>query len=225
MLLDVGKLRLPAELLSKKTALTGEEHRLMKSHVELGVQILQSTPGIPEEVVAMVATHHEREDGSGYPKGLGGDEISLLGKIAGIVDTFEDLTTTRFLVPAASPQEALQILHNGRVRLFEAWLVDRFTHFMGLYPAGSLVELTTGEVAVTLASKPGAEGGPTVLLVLDPQKKPYPLRSVVNLGAPPAGAPAREIARGLESGTHGINPSLCLRDAVERLAAAQRALG
>lgn len=225
MLLDVGKLRLPAELLAKKAPLSGEEHRLMKRHVDLGIEILNTTPGMPEEVVAMVATHHEREDGSGYPRGLGGDEISLLGKIAAIVDCFEDLTTDRALAPAASPQEALQMLRHGRVRLFEAWLVDRFIQFMGLYPAGSLVELNTGEVAVTLANRSGKPSGPTVMLILDPQKKPYAMRRVISLGDPEGDTAQREVAETLESGTHGIHPCDYLRDAVERLAAAQRALG
>jgi hypothetical protein len=173
----------------------------------------------------MVATHHEREDGSGYPRGLGGDEISLLGKIAAIVDCFEDLTTDRALAPAASPQEALQMLRHGRGRLFEAWLVDRFIQFMGLYPAGSLVALNTGEVAVTLANRPGNPGGPTVMLILDPQKKPYAMRRVISLGDPEDDTDHREVAETLDSGTHGIHPCDYLRDAVERLAAAQRALG
>jgi HD-GYP domain-containing protein (c-di-GMP phosphodiesterase class II) len=212
LLLDIGKLRLPQALLDKKTALTGEEHRLMKSHVDLGVDILRTTPGIPEDVVAMVATHHEREDGSGYPRGLGGDEISLLGKIAAVVDCFEDLTTERFLVPAASPQEALQTLHQGRVRLFEAWLVDRFTQFMGLYPVGSVVELSTGEVGMILGNKPGEKSGPTVMLILDAARKPYASRSVILLGASSGAFPPREITRRLGFREYGINPGACLAD-------------
>jgi HD-GYP domain-containing protein (c-di-GMP phosphodiesterase class II) len=213
LLLDIGKLRLPEALLAKKTALSGEEHRLLKAHVDLGVAILCSTPGIPPEVAAMVAAHHEREDGSGYPRGLKGREIGLLGKIAAIVDCFEELTTERFLAPAASPQEALQMLQQWRVRLFDAWLVDQFVQFMGLYPVGSLVELRTAEVAVILANRSGDGSGPIIMLILDPERKAYADRAVIDLSAPAADGPRREIRRGLEPGTYGINPRAYLPDA------------
>ncbi|HEX9178821.1 MAG TPA: HD domain-containing phosphohydrolase [Burkholderiales bacterium] len=210
LMLDIGKLRLPDHLLAKKAPLTGEEHRMMKFHVALGVDLLKNTPGIPGDIVEMVATHHEREDGSGYPRGLGGDEISLLGKIAGIVDYFEELTTERAYSPAATPQQAVELLHHGRVRLFEAWLVDRFIEFTGLYPVGTVVELNTGEVALVLATKAASRSITTLMLILDANKNPYPRRSVINLGVPAGDAPLREITRSLEPRQYGINPGALL---------------
>ncbi|MBI2311844.1 MAG: DUF3391 domain-containing protein [Betaproteobacteria bacterium] len=207
LLLDIGKVRVPEELLTKRTALTPAEHKVLKNHVQHGVDILKGSPGIATEVLEMVATHHEREDGSGFPRGLKGDEIGIYGKMAAIVDCYEDLTVERPFAPAMSPHVALQLLHQWRGRFFEEFLVDEFVHCIGLYPAGSLVELNTGEVAVIMAHNPKNRLKPKVLLILDPKKTPYPTNTMVDLDAPGSLSESREIRRGLEYGMYGIDPA------------------
>lgn len=205
LLLDIGKVRLPEELLAKRATLTAEEHRLMKSHVQHGTDILNATQGIPQEVLEMVGTHHEREDGSGYPKGLRANEIGVPGKMAAIVDCFQDLTSGRSSSPPMSPPVALQLLHQWRTQFFHAYLVKEFIQCIGLYPVGSLVELNTGEVAVIMARNSQNRLKPKVMLVLDPEKQPYTNKIVVDLNTPNA-SQSREIRRGLEPGMYGINP-------------------
>lgn len=209
LLYDIGKIRLPEEVLTKKGRLSAEELKLMKSHVQHGVEILSATPGMPPEVIEMAATHHEREDGSGYPDGSSGDQVGPFGKMAAIVDCFQELTSDRLPVPPAPHAVALQMMHQWRHQLFNAYLVEEFIQCLGAYPAGSLVELNTGEVAVVAAPNPGNRLKPRVILVLDAGKKPYPAKEVIDLGAE---APRfREIKRPLEPGAYGVNPEDCFR--------------
>lgn len=206
LLLDIGKIRLPEQLLAKKTMLTAEEHGLMKTHVQRGVDILSATPEIPAEVIEMLATHHEREDGSGYPAGLSGDDIGLFGKMAGIVDCFNDLTIDRPYASRAPHHVALQLLHQWRHQFFNGYLIDEFTQCMGVYPVGSLVELNTGEIAVVIGGNSSARLKPKVVLALDAKKTPYSNKRMVDLSTSDSTAQAREIKRGLESGMYGIDP-------------------
>ncbi|HKU46795.1 MAG TPA: DUF3391 domain-containing protein, partial [Burkholderiales bacterium] len=95
LLQDIGKVRLPKELLEKRGRLTIEEFERAKLHVNYSVEILRATPGLPGDLARIAALHHERHDGSGYPKGLRGSEIGMIGSIAAIVDTFDALTVKR----------------------------------------------------------------------------------------------------------------------------------
>lgn len=205
LLLDIGKVRLPEELLAKTAALSAEDHKLLKNHVQHSMDILNATPETAPEILEMVATHHEREDGSGYPRGLKGDEIGLYGKMAGIVDCYEDLSNSRSYAAPIPRDAALQLLHQWRGRFFQEFLVDEFIHCIGLYPVGSLVELNTGEVALIMAHDPRHRLQPKVMLILDPKKKPYPKTSVVDLNAVGGVSGSREIRRSLEYGMYGID--------------------
>lgn len=95
LLHDVGKIFIPDSILNSERPLSFEEQAQVRSHVERGCQHLTSIGGLPDEVMAVVAEHHERIDGSGYPKGLKHNQISPLGRLAGIVDTFEAMTSVR----------------------------------------------------------------------------------------------------------------------------------
>ena len=103
MMFDVGKMRLPAELLAKPEALTVQEFNIVKQHVEYRVEIMKGMRGISQQSVAMAATHHERFDGSGYPGGLSGGDIPLMGRMAAIVDCFDAITSNRPYADAVSP--------------------------------------------------------------------------------------------------------------------------
>ncbi len=131
LLYDVGKLRVPEKVLTKKGRLSAEELRLMKGHVQYGVEILSATPGMPPEVIEMAATHHEREDGSGYPDGLSGEQIGPFGKMAAIVDCFQELTSDRLPVPPVPHAVALQMMHQWRHQLFNGYLVEEFIQCLG----------------------------------------------------------------------------------------------
>ena len=129
LLLDVGKRDVPVDLLHKSGKLAKEEYRVLHGHVDHGVRMLSKSfspagtsldDRLPIEVLQMVATHHERADGSGYPQGLKNDEIPIFGRIAGIVDSFDAMTNPRpySSEDPLSPHEAIAELYDLRGRLY-----------------------------------------------------------------------------------------------------------
>ena len=174
LLQDVGMVRLPNELLEKKERLSPQEFELAKKHVGYSVEILSATPGIPLQLLELVTLHHERYDGSGYPKGLKGEEIGLYGSIAAIVDTFGALTLQRPYAEDISPSSALGLLYKQRGTHFHPALVEQFIQCVGVFPVGCVVELNTGEVGIVIAQNPLRRLKPRVMVVLD--AKGYPMR-------------------------------------------------
>ncbi len=207
LLLDVGKMKLPKPLIVKRTPLNGEEHKLMKTHVQLSSEILAKTEWVSAPLLDMVNTHHEREDGSGYPRGLRGPQVGIYGKIAGIADCYEDLTSQQPFAPALPPHAALRMLMEWKARLFHEDLVEEFVQCIGVYPVGSLVELSTGEVAVVMANNRVHRLKPRVMTLLDPRKQRYAEPRMLDLdGMQQADGAYCEIARGLEQGSYGVDP-------------------
>jgi putative two-component system response regulator len=124
---DIGKLGIPDSILRKPGKLTAAEFDVMKDHADIGHQILQGSRSELAATGAMLAwTHHEKVDGSGYPRGLRGEEIPLEGRIAAIADVFDALTTDRVYRPAFPLDTALAIMHDGRGTHFDADLLDLF---------------------------------------------------------------------------------------------------
>src|SRR6266446_3782492 len=140
LLQDVGKTRLPTELLNKRNRLSETEYALAKQHVQHSIEILRETPGLPPRLPEFAALHHERQDGSGYPKGLKGKDIGLLGSIAGIVDTFDALTARRPYAEPVPPSAALSMLYKWRGSFFDPVLIEQFIRCIGIFPLGSTVE-------------------------------------------------------------------------------------
>jgi HD-GYP domain-containing protein (c-di-GMP phosphodiesterase class II) len=205
--LDIGNIKLPHKVLNKTGRLSSEEWELVKTHVDRGVEILEQTEGIGEQVIAMVASHHERYDGSGYPRGLQADEIPLSGQVAGIVDTYVSITFPRPAGRAVSSDFAVNTLYRQRDQYFKSALVETFIQSIGLYPAGSLVELSSGEVAVVVAQDRKHKLRPRIMLILDKNKQPYESYPIVDLvkethdkdGTPIA------IARGVPDGVYKLD--------------------
>lgn len=181
MLMDIGKTALPVELLYKRPRLAPEEWELMKTHVQRGLDMISGSRDLSPDIVAIVRTHHERLNGSGYPDGLKGNQIPLFGQMAGIIDFYVAVTTPRPFAKTISPANAIQMLYEQRNRYFDETLVEQFIRVLGTYPTGSLVELSTGEVGVVVSQNPGARLKPNVMLLLDPSKQPYPAQPVVSL--------------------------------------------
>lgn len=124
---DVGKLGIPDQILLKPGRLTVGERRVMEGHTEMGYRILAGSGVELLDLAAELAlTHHERIDGTGYPRGLAGDEIPLEGRIATIADVFDALTSDRVYRPAFDPEEARQMMTAGRGKQFDADLLDLF---------------------------------------------------------------------------------------------------
>ena len=181
MLMDTGKTSLPQALLEKHDRLTMEEWELMKTHVQRGVDMLSAGEKFIPDVMETVLTHHERLDGSGYPSGLKGRQIPLFGQIAGIVDFYVSVTTPRPYAKPISPSKAIAMLYEQKGRYFDEELVSNFIEVLGTYPTGSLVELSTGEVGVIMSQNPGLRLKPNIVLLLNPDKRPYSIHPNINL--------------------------------------------
>ena len=209
ILMDVGKLRVDSALLRAERKLSSTENETIRKHINHGIDIIAEGGMINQDVIDMVGCHHERYDGSGYPKGLSGDQIPPVARIAAIVDSYDALTTTRAHAKAVSPSAAIKILYEARDKLFQAELVEAFIQAIGIYPAGTLVELSTGAVGVVVAEYRTRRLRPQVLLLLDDQKNELPNPVVVDLQAETmeGGQPPPDIVRALEPGAHNLDLS------------------
>ena len=172
LLQDVGKIKLPTLLLDKPGRLTPVEYHIAQKHVAYSAEILRATPGLPRGLADLAVLHHERLDGSGYPRGLKGAQIGLMGSIAAIVDTFAALTAARPYAPAISPSDALKNLYKVRGVLFDAYLIEQFIRCIGIFPLGSAVELNGGEVAIVIAQNRAKRLQPRVMVVQDSSGHP-----------------------------------------------------
>lgn len=209
MLQDVGKLRLPMRLLHKAGPVTQREYAIFQTHVDFSLQVLSGCPHATPQVLEIVARHHERCDGSGYPRGLKGDEIGLMGEIAGICDMYCAMTRERPYGEAASSQAALDAVRAQRGTCFSESTVDQFVQCIGLYPVGTLVELNTGEVAVVVAQNRIRRLKPRVMILLGPDKQPNPYPHTIDLlyDLPTANGETYAIVRALAPGAYGVEPS------------------
>ena len=207
LLLDIGKIKLPRELLEKQGRLSDEEFESAKAHVDHGLEILRDTPDFHADVIQGIAQHHERMNGSGYPQGLHGADISVFGRMAGIVDTFAALTNHRPYAAAVSSYEALRSLTNWSGEFFHEPLVQQFVSSIGVFPVGSLIELSTGEVAIVVAHNKVRRLKPRVLVVTGPDKtrSPHPAMLDLLYENKSGGDEPVYIKRGLPAGAYDLD--------------------
>lgn len=181
LLHDIGKLKTPSEVLDKPGRLTPEEFEIMKAHPVEGHKILKDDELMPAESLEVVLHHHERKNGQGYPDQLDGESISLLTKMASIVDVYDAITSDRCYHDAISPYKALQDIYKWAEKDFDIELVEEFMACMGIYPVGTIVELNDGQIGIVLSSTENTRLRPIVLMVKDADKKFYKQRRVYNM--------------------------------------------
>jgi len=209
LLFDVGKTRVSSALLEKTTAFDAFDREAMQAHVQFGVDILTKTRNVPARVVEATATHHERHDGNGYPNRLRGNEIPMFGRIIGLIDSYYAMTSVQAHAASLSPHQTVMELYQGRDQLFQAELVEQFIQTCGIYPSGSLVELSDGRVGVVTAVHDLKRLRPSVMLLLDADKTPLREFQSIDLSwtqEDPDGQ-ALNIKRGLPQGAYGIDPA------------------
>ena len=170
LLKDIGKTRLPKHLIEKAKRDRTEQSAYEK-FIEYGVDILRKTPDIKPRVTSVVKTHCERVNGSGFPAHLRGDKIPLLGKVAGIVTFYDETINPRGQSKPLSPSKAVAKLYEARNIEFQEELVVEFIRAIGLYPTGTLVELSTGEVGVVVEQNFERRLKPKVMVVVDAVKQ------------------------------------------------------
>lgn len=204
---DVGKLRVPTEILTKRDRLTPAETEEARRHVQHSVDILRETPGLPPQLPQLAALHHERHDGSGYPKGLKGRDIGMIGSIGAIVDTFDALCAMRPYAQAVSPSTALSMLYKWRGTFYDAALVEQFIRCIGIFPLGSVVELNSGETGIVIAQNTEKRLQPRVMVIRDATGNALKPQKLLDLSREPkhAGGEIYRVKRTLEYGKAGVS--------------------
>lgn len=213
LLQDIGKAKIPQEILNKKEAITKEEFELLKKHVDHALELLEitdmSSGSISGTVILTISQHHERIDGTGYPYQLSEKQISLTGQMAGLIDTYCALTTNKVYAKGVYNQLALETIHSLRDTKFKGVLIDQLVQFLGIYPVSTLVELNTGEVAVVIQQNSVRRMLPRVMILLNPDKSKCEYPATINLiSSPPTptGEPY-QIVRGLAPDCYGLSAS------------------
>ena len=206
MLHDVGKIKVPNEILNKPGTLTAEERYIMQSHADEGRKLLMSNQQVTAATVDVAYSHHERLDGQGYPRGLNASKIPYFAKIIAVADSYDAINSDRVYSKGKSSLESLRLLLEAVNSHFDGEIVDCFIRMIGIYPPGEIVELTNGEVAIIIGCPPGNKLKPRVLRVLDAQKQPCK-ESIIDLAKTtndPSGKPYR-IHEVHSSGAFGIH--------------------
>ena len=165
MLHDVGKMLIPFEVLGKSGKLTDEEYEMVKKHPDYGFQLLKDIHTMSLHVAHCAYQHHERIDGSGYPRGIKGDEIHDLGKIIAVADVFDAVTSNRVYRSAMLPHEGLEILYAGSGTKFEVPIVEAFRRAVAIYPNGLSVVLNDGRKGVVAGQNVGIGDRPIIRIL------------------------------------------------------------
>ncbi len=168
LLHDIGKMKIPLEILNKPGRFERDEFEIMKQHALRGVEILSATTGFRDEVIRPALEHHERVDGTGYPFGRSRFELTQFGLIASVVDIYDAMTSDRCYHKAVPAHRALQHLYDlGQNGHLDPTFVQQFIQCVGVYPVGSCVLLSTGEVGVVRQLHHAQPVNPKVILVRD----------------------------------------------------------
>lgn len=211
---DVGKMKVPLEILNKPDRLTSQEYEIIKQHALRGAELLTETKGLREEAIRPALEHHERVNGTGYPFGRKQEELSVFGMIGAVTDIYDAITTDRVYHKAMPPHEALQYLYQVAQRgHIQAELVSRFVRCIGVYPVGSCVRLNTNELGVVERLSHERPLEPTLLLVRDAQEALIAPPRVLDL-ASQTRKPIRTITGVVLPAAHGIDPNTILDETI-----------
>lgn len=171
LLHDIGMVKIPNDLLLRPDKLTQQEIEIIQQHPEHGKKLLSSKPGIYPGAVDACYCHHERLDGSGYPKGITAERIPYYAKIISIIDSYDTMISEQPYRHAISTLDACRHLYQSKNILYDTRLLSHFIHLIGIYAPGSLVEMNTGEVGIVIETDNIDGIKPKILLVLGSDKQ------------------------------------------------------
>ncbi len=183
MLHDIGKIMIPDEILHKPGKLTEKEFEIMKLHARFSRELLEKTEGMPRLAVTVAAQHHEKMDGSGYPEGLCGHQISPYGRMAAVVDVYDAITADRVYHKGMMPSVALKKLLEWSHHL-DGSLVRHFIRCVGIYPVGSLVLMESGRLAVVIQANEFDQRLPIVRMVYHTKFRTFITVETIDLSKP-----------------------------------------
>ena len=184
LLHDLGKMRVPLEILNKPSKLTFEEFEVMKTHPMEGYTMLKAQEDLPSEVLDIVKHHHERRNGKGYPEHLDGDNINNMTRIVAIVDVYDAITSDRCYHDAISPYDALKNMYEWVNEDFDKEIIEKFIKCLGIYPIGSVVKLNKGHVGLVVSASEKSKLRPIVMLVENSKGERFPTPKLINLAHP-----------------------------------------
>ncbi|MGN7760943.1 HD-GYP domain-containing protein [Paenibacillus sp. 22594] len=182
LLHDIGKTQIPVKIVQKAGMLSDEEFRHMQAHTEIGYRILKEEPNIPLLAAHCALQHHERIDGSGYPRGLTGPQIHEYAKWLGVADSYDAMTSNRIYKKAMLPHQAVEALYVGSGTLYEQKQLELFRDRVAIYPLGLTVKLSTGESGVVVKIDPSTPHRPVVRVLNGPEGEPV-VPFELNLGS------------------------------------------
>lgn len=168
---DLGKMYIPLEVLNKVEPLTAEEIELIQSHCMSGFDTLRKVPEIPLTVAHCAFQHHERVDGTGYPRGLQDNEIHKYAKIVSVADVFDAVTTPRSYRPALLPHKGLELLYTGSGTQFESDQIHLFKGCIAIYPEGLTVKLNDGRTGIVSKYNFNAVGRPEIRITRNEEEQ------------------------------------------------------
>lgn len=172
LLHDIGKTQIPVKIVQKPGMLSDDEFRHMKAHTEIGYKILKDEPNIPLLAAHCALQHHERIDGSGYPRGLTGPQIHEYAKWLGVADSYDAMTSNRIYKKAMLPHQAVEALYVGSGTLYEQKHLELFRDRVAIYPLGLTVKLSNGELGVVVKIDPSTPHRPVVRVFAGPEGEP-----------------------------------------------------
>jgi HD-GYP domain-containing protein (c-di-GMP phosphodiesterase class II) len=178
---DVGMLSVPPGLLNKKVKLTSEEWELTKGHTNSGFDILRMQGTVPLAVSHVAYQHHENFDGTGYPRGLRGDNIHQYARITAVADIYDAMSAGRTYRPARMPHEVYEVIVGSRGTMLDPQIVDIFLDNVVLLPAGTMVLLDTGEIGVVVKVMAQMVARPIVKVVGNAKGKKTTQERIVDL--------------------------------------------
>ena len=178
---DIGETKLPDRLLTDSDDLTDDDRALLRSHTRIGTMIVKKLAGASERVIAIIRDHHERADGSGYPRKLVNSRLNICTRIVSIIDTYDSITNGAHDRKKIPLDLALKYIYSWKGRLFDSLLVEKFIQCIGIYPIGSTVELRSGYIGMVISSQPKARLFPKVLLILDAEGVALEPPKMINL--------------------------------------------
>lgn len=167
MLHDVGKMLVPFEILTKAGRLTNEEFHVIQKHPEDGFNILRNVPNLPLVAAHCAYQHHERIDGSGYPRSLVGEDIHYYSRILAITDVYDAVTSNRVYRQAMLPHEGLEILYAGAGTKFDLNMIEAFRRSIAAYPIGLSVHLNDGRKGIVIRQNAGTSDRPVIRIIED----------------------------------------------------------
>ena len=184
LLHDLGKAMMPMEVLNKPGKLTDDEFRIMKSHPEEGYKLLQDSFGVDDISFDVVLHHHEKTDGSGYPKGLKDSEISLYAKMGAVCDVYDAITSNRPYKAGWDPAESLRKMAEWANGHFDPAVFQAFVKSLGIYPIGSLIRLNSGRLGIVIEQSPRSLLAPRIKVFFSTRSNARIKPEIIDLSTP-----------------------------------------